>query len=446
MTKRMKKTFGLLLLRYFRLLARAKPSRWQPFIIGITGSAGKTSTMEAVAAVLANTHVVKTSEKANSESGIPLNILGLYPKNYTVADWLRLALIAIPTLFRPVDPADTYVVELGIDGPTPPKNMSHLLTIVQPDIGIFTAVNTIHGQYFESWLQTQGIVPNRSTVLAAIAAEKGKLITTLPPSGTAILNADEPLIVSLAKKTKATVLTFGAADTATVQLVSTKHDTGTIFAFRSKNTRSTLHFPKYLVPPHFGMTFAAALCAGLSVGLSLAEASEALQQNFVLPPGRSSLIEGKHGITILDSSYNSSPEPLIDSLQLLQNMSGKRKLALLGDIRELGSSSTSEHKRVGKVAAEICDAVFLVGPAMAAHLLPIFEKAKKPAFVCSSAVDAAEKLDRYVRPEDVLLVKGSQNTLLLEIAIEQLMLRPEEAEMLLCRRGSFWDGEREKLV
>jgi len=196
---------------------------------------------------------------------------------------------------------------------------------------------------------------------------------------------------------------------------------------------------------HFGMSFAAALCVGLRSNLTLEAACAALEKNFSLPPGRASLIQGKHNTTILDSSYNSSPEPLIDFLHLLRDMPGKRKLALLGDIRELGSASPSEHEQAGKVAAEVCDVVFLVGPAMHAHVLPLFEKAHKPAFVCSSAVDAAEKLDKYLRPDDVLLVKGSQNTLLLEIAIEKLMAHPEQAKQLLCWRSNFWDGERKKL-
>ncbi len=402
--------------------------------------------MEAVAAVLADSRKVQTSQKANSESGIPLNILGLYPKSYSTKDWLQLAVAALPALFRPTSPADTYVVELGIDGPTPPKNMSFHLGLVKPDVGIFTAVNTVHGQYFESWLQDHGTVPNRTNVLKAIAAEKGKLITTLSSTGAAILNADEPLIMNLAKQTTAKVLTFGTNETATVQLQETTHDdNGTTFSFRSAAQTSTVNFPQYLLPAHFGMSFAAALCVGLRSNLSLEESCASLEKNFSLPPGRATLIEGKHSTTIVDSSYNSSPEPLIDFLRLLQTMPGKRKLALLGDIRELGSASASEHERIGKVAAEVCDAVFLVGPAMHAHVLPFFEKAKKPAFVCSSAVDAAEKLDKYLRPDDVLLVKASQNTLLLEIAIEKLMAHPEQAEELLCRRGDFWDGERKKL-
>jgi len=446
MSHLLKKYLGLLLLHYLRLIARLKLARWRPHIIGITGSAGKTSTMAAVAAVLADSHQVKTSEKANSESGIPLNILGLYPKLYTTKDWLSLGVAAIPAPFRPTPIADTYVVELGIDGPTSPKNMSFHLGLVHPEIGVFTAVNTVHGQYFESWLQSQGIVPNRNNVLAAIAEEKGKLITKLPKSGAAILNADEPYIAKYARKTRATIYTFGSKKSATVQLLETTHSSrGTTFSFSTKDAIGNVNFPQYLLPAHFGMSFAAALCVGLHSNLSLSSACRSLKKNFVLPPGRATLIEGKHNTTILDSSYNSSPEPLIDFLELLKEIPGKRKIALLGDIRELGSASASEHQRVGKIAVATCEVAFLVGPAMHAHVLPLFQKTKKPAFVCSSAIDAAEKLEDYLQPGDTLLVKGSQNTLLLEIAIERLMLHPEQAEAILCRRGKFWDRERRKL-
>ncbi|PIR62784.1 MAG: hypothetical protein COU65_01665, partial [Candidatus Pacebacteria bacterium CG10_big_fil_rev_8_21_14_0_10_42_12] len=139
----MKRLLSGLVLRYFRSLAKIQLKRTKPLIIGITGSAGKTSAMTAVAAVLKDTRQVKTSDKANSESGIPLNILGLYPKSFAPSDWLRL-MIQAPTklainLVTNQEKYDTYVAELGIDSPFPPKNMGYLLTILHPDIGIFTA-------------------------------------------------------------------------------------------------------------------------------------------------------------------------------------------------------------------------------------------------------------------------------------------------------------------
>jgi len=446
----MKRLLSGLVLRYFRSIAKIQLKRTKPLIIGITGSAGKTSAMTAVAAVLKDTRQVKTSEKANSESGIPLNILGLYPKNFATADWLRLMIQApiklVVNLITSQENYDTYVAELGIDSPFPPKNMEYLLTILQPDIGIFTTVNSIHGQYFEPLFLDQNKKPTRHDIVAAIASEKGRLIESLPVSGCAILNADEPLIAHLSNKTKAKVMTFGVKPDSTIKIVNiTWTGTDTEFSFSTTTETATVSFTNYLLPSHYGHTLASALCSGLFLGQSLAEASEHLQQNLLLPPGRASLIPGKHQTKIIDSSYNSSLEPLLDMLYLLQKTPGARKFALLGDIRELGENTKQEHETLAHEAAKVCDAVYLVGPAMQQYALPIFQNKKMPAFWFKNAYEAAAQLDQDLRPNDVILVKASQNTLLLEITVELLMAEPEKAGELLCRRGDYWDHQRELL-
>lgn len=446
----MKRLLSGLVLRYFRSLAKIQLKHINPLIIGITGSAGKTSAMTAVAAVLKDTRQVKTSEKANSESGIPLNILGLYLKSFAPVDWLRLMIQApiklAVNLAKNQEKYDTYIAELGIDSPFPPKNMGYLLSILQPDIGIFTAVNSVHGEYFEPLFHNQNKKPTRHDIVAAIAAEKGKLIKSLPETGCAILNADEPLIANLAKKTKAKVMTFGTKPNVTVRVVNTIWtDSSTTFSFATDTEEASATFNNFLLPSHYGHTLAAALCAGLFLGQSLLEASENLQNNLVLPPGRATLIPGKHQTKIIDSSYNSSLEPLLDMLSLLEKTPGARKFALLGDIRELGGNTRQEHEVLANETAKICNAVYLVGPAMQKYALPVFQNKKMPAFWFKNAYEAAAKLDQELRPNDVLLVKASQNTLLLEIAVEILMENPGNADKLLCRRSDFWDHQRDLL-
>ncbi|NCN24216.1 MAG: hypothetical protein GW945_01885, partial [Candidatus Pacebacteria bacterium] len=130
---------------------------------------------------------------------------------------------------------------------------------------------------------------------------------------------------------------------------------------------------------------------------------------------------------------------------LLEKTPGARKLALLGDIRELGENTRQEHETLAHEAAKVCDAVYLVGPAMQKYALPVFQNKKMPAFWFKNAYEAAAQLDQDLRPNDVLLVKASQNTLLLEIAVEILMAEPEKADELLCRRSDFWSQQRELL-
>ncbi len=193
-----------LVLDYFRILAQLqliKINLWRRLrgqksiiIIGVTGSAGKTSTMHALVAGLKSQFQVKYSQKANSESGIPLNILGLSMKDYSFKDWLRVALGAPLKLLTNWQDYDIYVVEMGVDEPTEPKNMGYLLKIIRPQIAVFTSVTSVHSQQFEA--------AGYKDPLRAIAQEKGRLIASLPQDGWAILNGDDPL-VEQQKKTDA---------------------------------------------------------------------------------------------------------------------------------------------------------------------------------------------------------------------------------------------------
>jgi UDP-N-acetylmuramoyl-tripeptide--D-alanyl-D-alanine ligase len=200
-----------------------------------------------------------------------------------------------------------------------------------------------------------------------------------------------------------------------------------------------------LLPDHYAYSFAAALSVAVSLKINIKEAAKNLQQNFKLPPGRATLIKGLNNSYILDSSYNASTQPVIDALKLIDRVSPGRKLALLGDLRELGQETKLEHEKVARAVAETCDRVVLVGPAMKKYVLPILKQAEITVNWVQTADDAAEMLKQELKPSDMLLVKSSQNTLLLEIAVEKLMAEPEKAEKLLCRRGEYWDKRRAEL-
>ena len=441
----MKPLLTFLLLHYFRLLAKVQLAKIKPRIIGITGSAGKSSTMEAVAAVLQDSYKLKVGRKANSESGIPLNILGLSPRNFSTVDWLRLAMMAPIQLITNWKKYDIYIVEMGIDSPFPPKNMGFLLSILQPEVGIFTSVGAVHSETFDPLIPPG--TPDRSAALIElIAKEKGKLTRSLPAHGLAVLSADNKVLLENAKPAEAALKTFGGSASADIQLESTewKND-GTRFVFTTAEEKITLQFPNYLLPEHYGHTFAAALCVAQHFEITPYKAGKLLEKNFVLPAGRATIIPAINGATILDSSYNSSAQPVLDFLELLHKLPANRKLALLGDMRELGSVAEEEHVRVAKKAAKVLDSVVLVGPLMREYALPVLQESKVHAQWFPTASAAALYLRNQLKKEDILLVKGSQNTLLLEIAIEELMAHPETAPQVLCRRGKFWDRERKKL-
>ncbi len=442
----MKPLISFLLLHYFRLLAKVQLWKIKPRSIGITGSAGKSSTMEAVAAVLQEKYTIKVGRKANSESGIPLNILGLTPHSFSLIDWLRLAALAPLKLLTNWEKYEFYIVEMGIDSPHPPKNMGYLLTVLQPEIGIFTSVDAVHSETFDPLIPPE-TEDRRAALVELIAAEKGKLTRSLPENGLAVLNADKRVLLEYAVPTSAKIMTFGKSTVADIQIESVRWaKDGTWFVFKTTEEKVTVHFTEYLLPPHFGHTFGAALCVAQHLGISPYKAAKLLEKNFKLPAGRASLIPALNGATILDSSYNASAQPMVDFLELLSELPAKRKLALLGDMRELGSVAAEDHERVAKTAAKVLDSAVLVGPLMKEYALPILQAAKVHTQWFPSAAQAARYLRNQLQKDDILLVKGSQNTLLLEIAIAELMAHPEDAEKLLCRRGSYWDGERRKLT
>ena len=332
----MKRIVASFLLNYFRWLAKIQLKKVSPTIIGITGSAGKTSTLQACEAILTDHFDTKVSHKANSESGIPLNILDLHPHTYSPLEWFTFALRAPLHILLLWPSFKIYVVEMGIDGPSEPKNMSYLLKILQPDVGIFLNVAPTHAETFDHLINGNE-KDRRAKLVELIAAEKGKLITSLAATDTAILNADEKLILQLQNQTKARVITFGKSSASTVQIVSFKtNKSGTECEFKYNDKSCKIIINGHILPDSYSYTFAAAVAAGISQKLTLEQACVSLQKNFTVPPGRSSVIEGINGSTILDSSYNASTAPMLDMLELLDTTPAKRKLALLGDMRELG--------------------------------------------------------------------------------------------------------------
>jgi UDP-N-acetylmuramyl pentapeptide synthase len=291
------------------------------------------------------------------------------------------------------------------------------------------------------------------------------MIVGLPKNGLAVLNTDDENVAAFAEKTQAHVHTFGGGVENQVRLVSTEQSiSGTTFTFQThlnpieeqfeqrkdqkieSSTAFTCVFPRYVLPAHFGYSLAAAVAVGHYFGITPEQSCRNLEKHYQLPPSRASLLQGINESYIIDSSYNSSAQAAADMLELLNTIAPGRKLALLGDIRELGNVAQEEHELVAKRAAALCDEVILIGPQMKQYALPIVSKTKTPVQWFASAQAAAAQLKKVLQPQDTLLVKGSQNTLLLEIAVELLLADPSTAEQLLCRRGAFWDQERGKLV
>ncbi|MCL4390180.1 MAG: UDP-N-acetylmuramoyl-tripeptide--D-alanyl-D-alanine ligase [Patescibacteria group bacterium] len=388
----MKKLLSLTVLYYLRFWARRSLEQVKPIIIGVTGSAGKSTCVAAIEVILKTKYQVRTTGTSNSESGLPLSVLGLKMEDYSPLDWIRVLLLAPFSLLIAHCSFDILVCEMGIDELVWPKNMDYLLSIVQPKIGVFLNVLPAHTMQMKS-------VDN-------IAAEKGKLIATLPADGTAVVN---------------------------------KNDPRTHIQTRAK----TVYFS--------GDSLSAARAVGRLFDVSLATSHQQLATRFSPPPGRNSIFKGIHNSTIIDSSYNASPVPVLNALHDLSGFHPdnpdtvkkelSRKIAVLGDMRELGDLAPKYHREVAKKAYQVADAVITVGP-LCRQFFPQNPKLKAQF---DNSFQAGKFLQTFIQPGDVVLFKGSQNTIFLEAAVEMCLANKTDAAKL-CRRGKFWDKQRAKFT
>jgi UDP-N-acetylmuramoyl-tripeptide--D-alanyl-D-alanine ligase len=444
----MKKNLAQFILYYLRFFARLQ-LRKKLFgqIIGITGSAGKSSTRNAIHAVLSSKFRIKTSFKANSESGIPLDILGLAMRDYSLADWLRVCLLAPWQLLTNWQHFDYYIVEMGIDSPDAPKNMDYLLSIIKPNSGVFLGASANHGFAFDHLISTTDPAERRLQITRAIASEKAKLILSLPESGQAYLNGDDSNVMELSQDTRASLRTFGSQSSHHLQLLEVNYQLDSAAAFsifkfslhaNHGREKFTLQIKDCLLASHFAHSFAAAILIGLEAGLSLSEVKRALEQNFHLPAGRATTIAGRNHSLIIDSSYNASA--MADMIELVSQLPSKgRKFALLGDLRELGELTESTHQNIAQLAAKNFSHIYLVGDSMQKFALPILRQKKdlKVQHFANAKV-AGETIAKLLKKDDLILVKGSQNTIFLEEAVKEMMQEPSKARQLLCRQSQWW--------
>jgi UDP-N-acetylmuramoyl-tripeptide--D-alanyl-D-alanine ligase len=346
-------------------------ARFEPLVVGVTGSIAKTSTKEAVAAVLARRHVTLRNEgNQNNEVGLPLTVLRLRPE-HTAA-----------------------VLEMGmyVGG-----EIAELARIARPSIGVVTAVQPVHLVRIGS--------------LDAIEKAKGELLEALPPDGTAVLNADDPIVVRMASRTSALSLTYGFAADAVVTAgeIRSAGTAGMRFVLWVGAARHPVAIPALgRLAVHNAL---AAAAVGIAAGLRIDEIGEGLAGGWGAPH-RAQLVE-LGGVTVVDDSYNASPASVVAALELLSGLPGRR-VAVLGEMLELGDGHERGHRAVGEAAGRTASLVVVVGRGAA----PIAEGARAagldPVRIVAVA-DRDEALDALrprLRPGDVVLVKASRGVAL----------------------------------
>ncbi len=407
--------------------ARRLLKRTQPEIIGITGSVGKSSAKQAVAAVLGGKFRVGASPKNfNTELGLPLAILELPNGGHSVWRWLKIfKKAAWRSVFPRKDYPKVLVLEMAADHP---GDIAYLTSIAPPKIGVVTAVGESHAEFF-------GSVEN-------VAKEKQTLIQKLPKEGQAVLNRDEERVWQMKERSKAPVIGFGFHEEADVRAldVSMRHvleaDGGCGMAFKITAGGATV--PVFLPGVIGKQSVYAALAAaavGLAKGMNLVEISDGLAK-YEPPPGRMRCLGGIKRTLLIDDTYNASPKSARAALETLRDLpieEGKQKFAVLGDMLELGPVSVSGHEEIGKMAAEIgLGCLVLVGERMG--------DAKKAAlaagmpadkiFHFSKTEDAGRFVQERMHQGDIVLAKGSRG-MHMECVVKELMAEPLRAAELL---------------
>lgn len=433
--------FVLLYLRFWAKLQLKKNPR--AIIIGVTGSAGKTSTRLAIVQILKNRGVVKHSVHANSESGIPLNILGLSLSTYSAFDWLRVIILAPFKYLFWKENYDYYVVEMGIDSPHPPKNMHYLLSIIRPDIAVVLGASHVHTESFDPLVKDTNPVRRAAKLVDLVARHKMLLAHSVSRDGTSIINADNAAISPYLKGIKSRLLTFGNAKSSSLRIVKTKLSRrGFSVTYEYQHTLHSLSLPD-IFGPEYASTFAAALGVAIALGMPLKQVIANLS-SYRAPAGRMRVFPGIRATHLIDSSYNASPSTVNSALATLDAVAPRSShLVILGDMRELGSLAKLSHQKLAKTLALRNDIYVLYGEMMTKYVAPSLLREKKIVYNPQSMKELITIVKKLLKPNMWVLVKGSQNKILLERAVEAILANKNDLKKL-ARRGAYWDKVRLK--
>jgi len=423
--------------KILKILAKAIIKKYHPFIIGITGSVGKTSAKEAVTLILKKKFFVRASPKNyNNEIGLPLTIINDKTQGKNIFGWLKVFCKGIFEIILPLNFPKVLILEMAADKP---GDIKYLTEIAPCQIGIITAIGPVHLEKFKT--------------IENILKEKQIIATHLPSHGLAILNADDKKLAEIKNKIKAKTITFGFSEIADVKAIEAKLNqeitekgelkiNGLIFKVSYQGNIVPISLPKILAK-HQIYSVLVGISVGLSHGLNLLEISEILK-DFETLPGRMKLIQGIKESVIIDDTYNSSPDAVnaaLETLDEILTLPGRRKIVVLGDMLELGEISEKAHFEIGKK----------IGKFNFNLLVTVGEKAKKIAegarkngfpeefiFEFKNSLEAAGFLKEKIIYGDIILVKGSQG-MRMEKIVKEIMVEPEKAKKLLVRQDKKWE-------
>lgn len=425
------------LLQYIlKILAKIILWRHKPRVVAITGSVGKTSAREAIYQVLKWRFKTRRNIKNyNNEIGIPLTILGSETGKRSILRWSLIFLKAFGTILWDRNYPEILVLEMGIDRP---GDMKYLISFVPVDVGVMTAIGQFpsHIEFF----------PEKGKLVE----EKALLIRSLSAGGLAVLNYDDLSVRMIGDNLpeKVDLIQYGFGEGSNLEIDNyhlnigdlERGDFGISFKVDYLGSAVPIRLPNALGKQH-AFAAAAAASVGVFFGLNLVDISRELGKYHSLP-GRTKLIKGVKNTWIIDDSYNASPASVLAALEILQEISvanlednekvSCRKIAVLGDMLELGADTEAGHRQVGKKAAPMADMLFTVGERarFIADEARQQGMAEENIFEFSSSQEAALTVQEKITEGDIILIKGSR-FMHMESVVKEIMANPEKASKLL---------------
>jgi UDP-N-acetylmuramoyl-tripeptide--D-alanyl-D-alanine ligase len=402
--------------------------RFKPRIIGVAGSVGKTSTKDALYASLKDFVVIRKNQKSfNSEIGVPLTILGLDTGYSSPRVWVENVVNGFKVLFAKEYP-QWLVLELGTDGP---GDMKKLISWITLDYAVFTRFPEVpvHAEYFKK--------------AEDVNEEDAQMMFGLKKEGVLVLNADDVQIAELALKSTFKTLWYGfnaKKNGVGVSHIEMQYRDKKVIGQHIKINFGSNSVP-FTITGALGIQHAYPILASLVVakdlGINVLDVLQSLA-GYKVPCGRMNILQGVEDITIIDDSYNSSPIAVDMAIKTIAEIEADTKIAILGDMSELGKYSQAEHKKVALLLKEN----------KISHLITMGEKAEfiadeahelqiKNIFSALSHADAVKKVLEWTKGNTVVLIKGSQSMRMEKISYE-LLLDKTKAKDVLVRQDKFW--------
>lgn len=438
----MKTFLRIVVVKLLTLEAQFILKKYQPEIIAVTGSVGKTSTKDAVATALGSSSVIRKSMKSqNSNIGVPLSIIGADNQWESVVGWLRVLAHGFFVAFGNVIYPKTLILEVGTDHP---GDITSIASWLKPDTVVVTGVPDIpaHIAFFHS--------------ADAVLNEKAELVRHMRGGGTLIINGDNERTRTLIHNHYGRVISYGLKEgsdliaTHIEPIITEKSVTGGETLLRYRGMRFRINHKVTSVPCEIHGTIGepsvlsvlAGCAVALARGVDLVNSTQQFK-NHVSAPGRMRILDGVGDTTIIDDSYNSSPIAALAALDILQLLPVRgRRIAVLGDMRELGIKSKEAHELVGKRVADVADLLITVGEEsyiLADAALTAGMKLENiKSYGYGESKRAGADMAKQLHAGDVILVKGSQNMIRMEHFVKEIVAEPNRAKELLVRQEDEW--------